>query len=71
MVAFLESPIRYRLDRLGFLKRLPRIRSLQIYRLRCSETYFNMEGISERSHKLLKGPLSYIDVFIQAMPDLW
>lgn len=29
------------------------------------------KGISARSTKLLKGPLSYIDVFINAMSDLW
>jgi hypothetical protein len=30
-----------------------------------------VEGISTRAIKLLKGPLSYIDVFVKAMPDLW
>jgi hypothetical protein len=28
-------------------------------------------GVSHRSLKLMKGPLSYIEVFMKAMPDLW
>ena len=28
-------------------------------------------GVAARSVKLMNGPLSYIGVFIKAMPDLW